>query len=137
MSSAFVSGFAPPAVFALAQDLAALRALADQAEAAAPGSDLFRREVRRLSIVEAARPDFVRLGDLVRYRDLRTKRERAVRVVRPGEVEPDANAVSVLSPIGAALIGLRAGAVFRWADVDGRPRAVKVLDVEPAGRAGA
>lgn len=128
--SAFTSSFAPPTIYALPQDVVPLRALAERADGPEPGASLFRQEVRRLSIVEVDRPDFVRLGAIVRYRDLRTKRERAVRVTRPGEMEPDTNDVSVLSPIGAALIGLKAGAIFRWADEDGRPRAVKVLSID-------
>lgn len=92
---------------------------------------MFKEEFARLKIVaDDLAERFVRLGSRASYRDLSTKRERGVRVVRPEDADADGNWVSVLSPIGAALIGLSAGAIFRWADADGRLRVIKVLDVE-------
>ena len=75
---------------------------------------------------------FVRLGSSVLYKDLRTKRQRRVRLVRPGRENPEENEVSLLSPIGAALVGLAEGAIFRWPAPDGGTRAVKVLEVTHA-----
>lgn len=120
--------FARPPVYATAEDLAALQVLARR-DASAPGAELLRQELRRLASAEAASGRFVRLGDVVCYRDLRTKRERRVRLVRPDETQADENWVSVLSPVGAALIGLTEGTVFRWLEPDGRTRAVKVLAI--------
>jgi regulator of nucleoside diphosphate kinase len=122
--------FARPPVFATASDATDLRGLVAMAGTAAPGAGLFREEVARLAIVADDRPGrFVRLNDEVVYRDLRTKRERLVQVVRPERANQDENHVSVLAPIGAALIGLAEGAIFRWADPDGRLRAIKVVAV--------
>jgi regulator of nucleoside diphosphate kinase len=80
----------------------------------------------------AGAPDarFVRLGSLLTYMDLRTRRRRMIRVVAPERANADEGEVSVLSPIGAALIGLREGAVIRWRTADGGMRAVKVLTIE-------
>ncbi len=36
----------------------------------------------------------------------------------------------MLSPLGAALIGLMENAIFRWSEADGRLRAVKVVSIE-------
>lgn len=120
--------FSPPPVYAVEADIEALRALAAMAGTSAPGASLYRQEFERLSILTDDRAPFiVRLGSTVTYRDLRTKRERTVEVVRPDRADSDENRVSVLSPIGAALLGLARDAVFRWTDVDGRLRAVKVL----------
>ena len=123
--------FSRPQVQATATDLARLRSLVQMAGTEAPGAGLFKEEFARLKIVaDDLAERFVRLGSRVSYRDLSTKRERGVRVVRPEDADADGNWVSVLSPIGAALIGLSAGAIFRWADADGRLRVIKVLDVE-------
>jgi regulator of nucleoside diphosphate kinase len=73
--------------------------------------------------------DFVRLGSWVVYKDLRTKRQRRIRLVRPGAENAEENEVSLFSPIGGALVGLAAGAIFRWAEPDGTLRAIKVLEV--------
>ena len=63
------------------------------------------------------------------YKDLRSKRRRCIRLVRPGRENADESEVSLLSPIGSALVGLAAGSVFRWAGPDGRLRAIKVLEI--------
>ena len=62
----------------------------------------------------------------------RTKNGRAarVRVGLPGEADMDENRISVLAPVGAALIGLSTGDVFRWAGPDARARAIEVLRIE-------
>lgn len=125
--------FARPPIYASTADALELRALAADAGGANPGGALLRQEVDRLLVGSPPGQQlvFVRLGSWVAYRDLRTKRERHVRVVRPEQANPEENYVSVLSPLGAALIGLAQGAIFRWGGPDGRLRAVKVLQILP------
>jgi regulator of nucleoside diphosphate kinase len=53
-----------------------------------------------------------------------------VRVGLPGEANVDENRISVLAPIGAALIGLSVGDVFRWEGSDERAREIEVLSIE-------
>ena len=130
----FSFGFRPPPVYGVRRDVVRLQELVRTAREGSPlGIALLRLEADRLQIVsESAAHDFVRLDSEVRYRDLRTKLERRVRVVDPGNTQVDSNDVSVLSPIGAALIGLSQRAIFRWPDMDGRTRAIKVLELQHA-----
>ena len=122
--------FSRPPVFALASDLADLQEAARMAVPAEPGTELFLEELDRLMIItHPSASAFARLGAVARYRDLRTKRERVIKIVPPQNADGDENAVSVLTPIGAALIGLKEGAIFRWGE-PGRTRAVKLLSVE-------
>lgn len=131
MSTLTNTMFACPPVFATAGDIADLRALAATANEASFGASMFRQECARLAVPAlAAAPRFVRLGNAVTYRDLRSKTERQVRVVRPDHSDAEENHVSVFAPIGAALIGLSEGAIFRWTEPDGRLRAIKVLNIE-------
>ena len=124
--------FARPPIYASPVDAEELKALAAGAGGANPGGALLRQEVERLLIGPPEKHvPFVRLGSWVAYRDLRTKRERHVRVVRPEQATPEENYISVLSPLGAALIGLAQDAIFRWSGPDGRLRAVKVLQILP------
>jgi len=119
-----------PTIYARRSELAELRAISQTAGVTAPGAALFVAEVERLSVVaDDARERFVRLDDRVVYRDLRTKREREVSVVRPGMADPEENRVSILSPLGAALIGLPEEAMFRWTGPDGRLRVIKVVSI--------
>lgn len=124
--------FARPPVYARRADLPELERIAAQARGNADAA-LFLQEFGRLSIApETGEPAFVHLGAWVAYRDLRTRRQRRVRVVRPGSENPEENEVSLLSPIGAALVGLAEGAIFRWKDAGGGSRAVRVLKVAAA-----
>ncbi|WP_421932415.1 GreA/GreB family elongation factor [Phenylobacterium sp.] len=122
--------FSRPPVYVRRSDLAELWRIASRARKMAPEAHLFLEEFDRLSVApETDDCEFVRLDSTVVYKDLRTKRQRRVRVVRPGSENPEENEVSLFSPIGGALVGLREGAVFRWAGPDGRLRAIKILEV--------
>lgn len=123
--------FARPFVYATSADLIRLRSYVRARPRGGPGVELLIEEIARMEDAPTALSEtFVRLGAPVRYKDLRTKRERLVRVVAPEAADPEENRVSVVSPIGAALIGLRPGSIFRWLEPDGSPRAIKVVEVE-------
>jgi regulator of nucleoside diphosphate kinase len=77
-------------------------------------------------------PEVVTIGSRVRYRDPRTRRENVIVLVWPGEADLAAGRVSVLSPIGAALIGLTVGQRIGWSVEHGELRCLEVLDVAPA-----
>ena len=120
--------FAPPPVFATPGDLGRLRELARWGAGETWGGALLLREVERLSDdVSLARGRFVKLDREVTYKDLGTKRIHRVRVTDSHAASSRGAAISALSPVGAALIGLEEGAIFRWMDPEGRFRAVKVL----------
>jgi regulator of nucleoside diphosphate kinase len=122
--------FARPPVYVRRSDLPELWRIAAKARQTAPEAELFLEEFDRLRIADDTDvSDFVRLESSVVYKDLRTKRQRRIRLVRPGAENGEENDVSLLSPIGGALVGLAAGAIFRWAGPDGQLRAIKVLEV--------
>lgn len=57
---------------------------------------------------------------------------RKVRLVFPGEADIDAGKVSILTPIGAALIGLEEGQSITWTTRVGTSRELTILAVESA-----
>lgn len=59
--------------------------------------------------------------------------EKHVTLVFPGEADIEAGKVSILTPIGAALIGLSAGQTIDWTARDGRVRRLTVKSVTQAG----
>jgi regulator of nucleoside diphosphate kinase len=101
------------------------------ATSTAAGAPLLREELARAVLVadDGDPGAFVRLGSTVRYRDLISGRERTVRIVPPALGDIEQNRLSVLTPAGAALVGLAEGARLRWAGENDRPRAVEVLEV--------
>ena len=117
-----------------------LERLAEASMAGNPDlADRLLTEIARARIVAEASlpPDVVAIGNPVTYRDETTGREQSVTLVWPEEADIAAGRVSVLTPIGVALIGLKAGARFPWETRSGEVRELTVLSAGPAGSAGA
>lgn len=73
--------------------------------------------------------DVVTMNSRVRYRDERTGREREVVLVYPSEASMDASRVSILSPVGVALLGLGVGQSISWKMPNGVEHSLRVLEV--------
>jgi regulator of nucleoside diphosphate kinase len=71
----------------------------------------------------------VRMGSRVTYCDLANGRTRGITLVYPREADMARNRVSVLTPIGAALIGLRPGHSIDWPTPEGGSGSLSVIDV--------
>jgi regulator of nucleoside diphosphate kinase len=88
-------------------------------------------EVDRADVVEDAllHESVVRLGDLVTFREHASGEERVVRLTVQGGDGKGCEALSALSPCGAALVGLRVGQSILWCDRRGSERVYTVLGV--------
>lgn len=73
-------------------------------------------------------PDVVTMHSHARVRDLDTGNETIYTLVFPGDADIAENKVSVLAPIGTALLGYRAGDEIEW-PVPGGLRRLKVVKV--------
>jgi regulator of nucleoside diphosphate kinase len=95
------------------------------------------RELERARLIEPenASERLVTMNARVRYRDDATGQERTVTLVYPGEADISAGRVSVLTPIGAALIGMTIGQSMEWESPSGGERSLTVLAVGGAARA--
>jgi regulator of nucleoside diphosphate kinase len=60
---------------------------------------------------------------------LDTGKELVVTLVYPHDADIDENKISILAPIGAALIGLRVGQVIRWPVPSGKEKRLQVVAV--------
>jgi regulator of nucleoside diphosphate kinase len=91
-----------------------------------------RRELERAEIVPASQvpPDVITMESTARLLDLHSQRESEFTLVFPDDANPDENKISVLAPIGSAMLGYREGDEFEWETPDGRRhlRVVKVLN---------
>lgn len=94
-------------------------------------ADQLLTELSRAKLVaEAALPaDVVDIDRPLVYRDEATGREVRVTLVWPENANIDAGHISVMTPIGVALIGLQAGARFTWETRSGEERELIVLSV--------
>lgn len=122
--------------------LGRLEALAEGAFQRTP--DLAERlleELGRARIVPARKlpANVVTIGRAVTYRDELSGEEKTVTPVYPEEADISRGRISVLTPIGVALIGLAEGATLPWQTRSGETRNLTVVKVagSPADGAGA
>jgi regulator of nucleoside diphosphate kinase len=73
-------------------------------------------ELRRARVVPRSQlpPDVVTMNSTVRLRDLETGDEETYTLVYPADADIGQNKLSVLAPVGTALLGYRAGDVVEW-----------------------
>ena len=73
-------------------------------------------ELGRARIVPADKvpPDVVTMGSVVRLRDLDSHEVEEYELVYPAEADIEQNRISVLAPIGTAILGYRVGDVIEW-----------------------
>ena len=100
----------------------------DRAPAAA---EFLAREVARAKVVPSGFPltGVVVMGSEVEFRDDVTGQVRTVTLVYPEQADISIRRISVLTPIGAALIGLSAGQSIEWQTPAGGWRSLTVLRV--------
>jgi regulator of nucleoside diphosphate kinase len=122
-----------PRIVIAESEHARLMNLAEKAaERDSPVGEYLADELSRAHVVpdDACAPHVVRMGSQVTYSDGATHRTRKVTLVYPGEADIDQNRVSILTPIGAALIGLSPEQSIEWPSPDGGVGSLTVLDVK-------
>jgi regulator of nucleoside diphosphate kinase len=72
--------------------------------------------------------DVVMMNSKVRFIDLDTGEEMTYTLVFPEEANIDQNRISVLAPIGTALLGYRVGDTLEW-EVPAGLRRLKVIEI--------
>lgn len=91
-------------------------------------------EIERATVHDAAHIplDVVTMNATVDFVDEATGTSRSVQLVYPQEADIAAGRISILTPVGAGLIGLREGQSIAWPDRDGHVRNLTVLKVAQA-----
>ena len=94
---------------------------------------LLMEEADRAKLVPAARQprDVVALGSRVVFADEATGVTRSVQLVLPPEADIGQGRISILSLVGAGLIGLSPGQSIDWPVQAGTLRQLRVISVEP------
>lgn len=87
-------------------------------------------ELERAVIVEPEKmpPDVITMNSKVRVRDMQTGEESEYTLVYPHAADITKNMISILAPVGTALLGYRAGDVINW-QVPAGERIIKVISV--------
>jgi regulator of nucleoside diphosphate kinase len=117
-------------------DFDRLRSLVDQHAAGRDGTAAERlaAELDRAIVVEPDRmpSDVAAIESRVTFEDAGSGSVREVILVYPASADASAGRISVLAPIGAALLGLRTGDDIEWPLPDGRIAKIRILAVTQA-----
>jgi len=123
------AGPARPPLVLSRPDCARLEALLD----AQPSGDTqgLRAELERAQVVEpdAVPSDVIAMNSTARFRDEDSGEEREITLVYPHDAGKRADMVSILAPVGSALLGLRIGATIDWPMPGGRSARLRVLSI--------
>ena len=95
--------------------------------------DKLENELSRAVVVppEEIPRDVVTMNSRVVFEDETTGERREITLVYPWEADIDAGKISVLVPVGTALLGLRSRQSITFRTRDGRPQMLTVLAVWP------
>ncbi|QTD46023.1 GreA/GreB family elongation factor [Ottowia testudinis] len=74
--------------------------------------------------------DVVTMQTKLRVAEPATGAERSVTLCYPPEADAARGMISILSPLGTSLLGLKVGEVARWQGVDGKPGELEVKAIE-------
>ena len=115
-----------------------LQRLANAMTASPEVAEYLLQELDRATVVDSQDlpPDVATIGSSITFRDETTGRVQTVTLVLPPDADITKQRVSVLTPIGAALIGLSEGATIDWETRSGEMRDLTVLEVRPPEQIG-
>ena len=137
MTTAKTRGRPPalPAIVLSQEDFDALDRLVGDLPGTGPAG-LLQQELDRAKVCKAVDlpKGAVGLNRWLHYADDRHPEVRRVQLVLPREADIDAGRVSILSHVGAGLIGLKEGESINWPDPSGETRkltAVLIEDEDP------
>lgn len=126
-----------PPIHMIDTEADALTSLAMSIEERLPQvSELLLGEITRATTHRAEKipADVVTMYATVEFIDDASGSGRTVQLVYPKEADISAGRISILTPVGAGLIGLREGQSILWPDREGQERKLTIVKVVQAPR---
>jgi regulator of nucleoside diphosphate kinase len=132
-----VAGEIKPRITLAADDYGRLSLLVRAAAVTMPDlASVLAIELERAHVLADGRPkQTVCMGSEVEFRDGSTGNVQTVTLVYPAAADISRRRISVLTPVGTGLIGLRAGDSITWETGLGEDRRLTVLQVRDPQRA--
>jgi len=121
-----------PSIILTSADLDRLDRLLDSVSPLhTPGLDALRRELDRAEVVESHEipPNVITMNSTARFVDETSGKEFELTLVYPDDTLMTHGTVSVLAPVGSALLGLSVGQSIEWPLPGGRKMTLRVLEV--------
>ncbi len=118
-----------PKIVVTSSDMERLRTLIDTT--AGDRADVLDAELMRAVVVEPSEvpPDVVTMNSRVVYRDEDSHETREVTLSYPKDASLEQGRVSVLAPVGAALLGLSVGQEIEWLLPGGKHKRLRIISV--------
>lgn len=123
-----------PSIFITTKDVEKLRDLIREAyHTEYRGSDYLKKlaeEIEKASVVQPDQipPDVITLNSTARLVDRETKEEMVYSLVFPEDADTSQWKISILAPIGTAMLGYKTGDTFEW-DTPGGKRIIRVKEI--------
>lgn len=96
-----------------------------------PGRDDLEAELARAEIVDPAKmpPDVVTMNSTVKFRIESSSKKFHLKLVYPADIDASGGTISILAPVGSALLGLSRGDVIEWPKPGGGVQRVQIEEV--------
>ncbi|MEX6632293.1 GreA/GreB family elongation factor [Hyphococcus lacteus] len=122
--------FVKPEIYITEADYKTLSALVDSRDDSVPTVALLGDEIdRAIRAEQCAENIFVQIGSVVEYTDLSGGQQKKIQLVLPQDADIAMARISVLTPVGASLIGLTEGSRFEWLGTDKRVRTLEIIKI--------
>lgn len=131
MSTQSASGL-PPSLIISSRDMARLEALLDSPVLSRhPAALALMDELNRAEVLppDQMPANVVTMHSQVECEDVSSGEEHVLTLVYPNEADVEKGRVSVLAPVGSALLGLSVGQTIDWQAPGGRPLKLRVKAV--------
>lgn len=120
----------PSSILITDQDLERLGLLLQRTQSATEHP--LEEELARADVVPQAEvpKDVVTMNSRVRFMTQNAEKESEITLVYPQDADASTGKISVLAPIGTALLGLRVGQEIDWALPNGKTTRLRVVGVQ-------
>ena len=107
------------------------RILESSATEKVPGIAELERELERAEVVPSREipPTVVTMNSRVRFREVVSSEEFELTLVYPKDVDSNGKTVSILAPVGSALLGLSEGDEIEWPKPGGGTLRVRIEEI--------
>ncbi len=132
------AGASRPPIHLLASESDLIASLALQAEHRYPVvAAMLLEEIERAELhqPDTLPEDAITLGSEVEFVDEKSSQLRKVELVMPADANISLGKISILTPVGAALYGLRKDQSIDWPDLSGEVRRIRIIRVRQPWRA--
>lgn len=123
----------PPALRITAEDMTKLRTVVERylEGSRASAAEQLELELDRAVVVSQREipPDVVTMRSRILFEDVETGRRREATLVYPDEADMEQSRVSILAPVGLALLGLRVEDTIEWPLPQARRARLRIMEV--------